>query len=347
MQHAGLQPAHVEQVRNECGEAVGLVVGPHDIGLAQARRRRLDRRQRRPQIVRHRLEQRRTQLVGLRQLRRLRGGLGKRRVLARGRELRGERVEHLAVGAREPAADQREIHAFTERERQIRGAGCRRRIRPRARFDEPRLARLREHRRAVEPERRPHEHDEIGERIIVLHVGRETGKHLGVGAGARRIPSSARRRIDEGAHDTGDDEEHDEGEHVFALLDREGVQRRREVVVGAEEGHDRGPDRHHRPADRGRHDHEQQEQQEYRREREVVARLGQRHGEQRQPDGGDGEARQPAPDRECRRTTDAMAARPIARPLLLFGLRDHVEVDRARQPDHPIDHRSPCQLVPA
>ena len=112
---AGLDAAHVEQVDHQRGQPVGLVldggeelvavlVRPVDVGLAEAAGRRLDPRQRRAQVVRHRLQQRAAQLVGLGQ-RRGPGRLGAdAAAVDRRRELGDEGVEHPAVLGRQVAA---------------------------------------------------------------------------------------------------------------------------------------------------------------------------------------------------------------------------------------------------
>ena len=74
-QRRRLQPAHVEQVADEVGEPVGLLLDrplelvdvlrrPLDVALAEAGDRRLDRRQRRAQVVGDGLQQRAAQRVG-------------------------------------------------------------------------------------------------------------------------------------------------------------------------------------------------------------------------------------------------------------------------------------------
>ena len=171
---------------------------PLDVGLAQARRRRLDRRERRAQVVRHRLRATRCAARWPRSARSAcAAAAASRRALARRGELRGERVEHLAVGARQPppaSASTTPSPSGSVRSRVARAT-------PAAsnppRLDAPRgivVAVSREHARAVETERRPDEHDEVGERIVVLHVGREPRQRLGVGAGPGRVAGAARRR---------------------------------------------------------------------------------------------------------------------------------------------------------
>ena len=92
---------------------VGLV--PRDVGLAQARCRGLDRCERCPQVVRHRLQQRGAQLVRLSE-RAARSRLPTRRsdALAQRRELRGERVEHAAVVGGQPRPDQSQGRAVAD-----------------------------------------------------------------------------------------------------------------------------------------------------------------------------------------------------------------------------------------
>ena len=105
-QRPALQPAHVEQVADEVVEAVALLVdgaqeleggllGPVDVALEQAGDRRLDRRQRGAQVVRHRPQQRHPQLVGPCEHQRL-GRLRLRRLPLEGRRL----LQRLHLGAR-------------------------------------------------------------------------------------------------------------------------------------------------------------------------------------------------------------------------------------------------------
>ena len=155
-----------------------------------------------------------------------------------------------------------------------------------------------EHARAVEPERRADEHHEVGERIVLLHVRREPGERLRVGARPRRVARTPRGRVHETADDAGHHEEHDHREHVLVLFDRERVQRRREVVVRAQERDDRRRDREQRPAGRRGRDHEQQVEQQHRRQREVAAHLRQREREQGQADHRDRETGEAASGRE-------------------------------------------------
>ena len=101
---------------------------------------------------------------------------------------------------------------------------------------------------------------------------------------ASRAPARAERRRARSTTD-GDDEEDDEREHVLGLGDRERVERRREVPVGEQEAGDRGDERRaSSAADRGDDDDEQQEQQQHARQADVVARAGEDQRQQRQAD---------------------------------------------------------------
>ena len=75
-QAAGLQPRAVQQVAHQMVQMVGLLLDrfqqiaaslgvPLDLASAQARNRRLDRRQRRAQLMRHRRQQRRLEGIAL------------------------------------------------------------------------------------------------------------------------------------------------------------------------------------------------------------------------------------------------------------------------------------------
>ena len=141
LQRAGLQPAHVEQVADEVVEPVGrlvdgleeLAASPSgvqvDVALQQARDRRLDRRQRRAQVVGHRREQRGAQLVRLREPVGARG-VGAQRALLRPRSPPGRRTPGAPRGRRVRASRPR-----SDEHARRRAAGRRRRRRPGRRRD--------------------------------------------------------------------------------------------------------------------------------------------------------------------------------------------------------------------
>ena len=97
---------------------------PLDVVLAAGSCRRLDRRERRAQVVRHRLQQRGAQLVGLGQRRRrARPRPAARAARERDGELRGERVSTCRSSPVRPAADEREHDAVAERRRESASVG--------------------------------------------------------------------------------------------------------------------------------------------------------------------------------------------------------------------------------
>ena len=113
-EHPGVDPAHAEQVLDEACQSIGLVVDrgeefcfvairPVDVGLAQARDRRLDRRERRAQIVGDRLEEGAAQVVRLRERLRAVGLAAQPCVLEHDAELRGEGLQHGLVLCRDRA----------------------------------------------------------------------------------------------------------------------------------------------------------------------------------------------------------------------------------------------------
>ena len=183
---AGLEPAHVEQVPDERVQAIGLVldrveelrdvlVAPLDVGLAQARHRRLDRRERRPQVVGHGLQQRGAQLVRLAERRRgcrLRAEAG---AFARRGQLRGERVEHLAIVGAEARTDEREDDAVADLLDGVRRVGLGRNGCTVRRFDLPVAVGTGQHRSRVEPERGSERGDEAMERVLAAFVRRRAG----------------------------------------------------------------------------------------------------------------------------------------------------------------------------
>ena len=95
-------------VARNCGD-VGRA--PLHVGLTQARRGGLDGSERRPQVVRHGLQQRGAQFVRLAEGRCRRGLLRQAGAFAHRRELGRERVEHLPVVGRERRAVEHEHDA--------------------------------------------------------------------------------------------------------------------------------------------------------------------------------------------------------------------------------------------
>ena len=121
-ERAGLKPARIKEVADHPVEPIGrvldrfeelgaLLVGPLDVGLAQAADRRLDPRQRRAQVVSDRRQQRRSLLVDRGQRPRLLGLAAQDLALVGGPRGRGKGLEHAPVLGEQgrAAADQAQV----------------------------------------------------------------------------------------------------------------------------------------------------------------------------------------------------------------------------------------------
>ena len=141
LKRPGLQAAHVEQVADErvepvgvlldVGEQLGLVLGgPAHVGLPQARHARLDRGERRAQVVAHRAQQRGPHPVALRERLRL-GCLGAQPGTVKGGDrLGGVAGEQRRRRARRLPADlEGQVRPHLEAQRVSRGS-ARRSTRP-------------------------------------------------------------------------------------------------------------------------------------------------------------------------------------------------------------------------
>ena len=164
--HAGLEPAHVQQVADEGVQAVGFVldrceelgdvlVTPLDVRLAQAGHRRLDRRERGPEVMGHGLQQRgaRTRSPGPVRSRSRPARRGGARSRADG-QLRGERVEHLTIVGAEARADQGEDNSVADLFHCVRTVRAGRNGCTVRGFDFPMAVGTAQHRGRVQSERR-------------------------------------------------------------------------------------------------------------------------------------------------------------------------------------------------
>ena len=300
LEGAGLQPAHVEQVPDERVQPVRLLVDrpqelvlrlgcPVDVVLEQARDRGLDRGDRRPQVVRHRGEQRGAKLVRRRE--RSRGlGLGLELAeLDRGGELLREGVEHALILAADRGAGEHEHVLVVEVDRQ---RSCLRALRhaiPARRLDQPTVVLAVEDGGAVEPEHAA-EAVEHGRR---RRRSREAEQGLGLRPGSPALDGSPGRERDEAADDDRDDEEDDDREDVLAVVDREGVERRHEVPVHEQGAADRRGERGPEPADSRHEDDEQQEEEHHGGEAELAAEVREHPGEERERERREREAERP------------------------------------------------------
>ena len=209
LDRAGLDPAHVEKVADEVVEPVGLavdrleqlapVVGvERDVALAEARDRRLDRRQGRPQVVGDRDEQRGAQRVRLGQALGC-GGLGPQPAsLDRERELARERPQHVQVLLGEARAADGEPGVGVEGDRDLRVLGGGGNRVPGAALHPPRAVLAAEHGHRGAPERRAETRHECGHRILLAQQrSAEVGERLGVGLHLGALGAPARRLTDE------------------------------------------------------------------------------------------------------------------------------------------------------
>ena len=264
-------------------QAVGLLVDrveelaprlrrPLDVVLEQARDGRLDRGDRRAQVVRDGGEDRRAQLV------RRRHGAG-----GLDRQPRARR----APPRRRAPSRRRRAHALLapQRRDRARASTCASSRSSVARGGLRALGRAVAAGRVDPPAGRPRGGARRPRRArargVRLSSTAETGaepasrrERLGLGARARSLGRAAGGEGDEAADDRGDGEEDDEGEDVLALADREGVERRREVPVDEQEAADRCGERRPEAADGGDADDEQQEEQEDARQPDLVAEPG-------------------------------------------------------------------------
>ena len=240
--------------RSSRGTRAASSARPVDVVLPQARDRGLDRGERRAQVVRDGLQERGAQLVRLREPSACRGCRPRAR----------PRSRPTASWARE-----RVEHRRSAGQRRARAARARRQVAERSRRRAVRRASPAA--RARRPTPRPATRRRLCARSTAIasepNDARRCSTRLGSGSRRRRspraaraprprharaLPSAARRAasVDEGAHDDGDRRGRRTSARAFSPLDRQGVERRREVVVGEQEAADRGDEPRPEAADR-------------------------------------------------------------------------------------------------
>ena len=168
-------------------ELCDVFVAPLDVRLAQARHRRLDRCEWRPEVMRHGLQQRGAQLVRLAQRRRGRRLRAEAGAFACCGQLRGERVEHLTIVGAEARTDEGEDDAVADLFDGIRTVragrdGCTVRS-----FHLPMAVGTGQHRSRVQSERGPERGDEAMERVLAAFVPGEPGQRLRFRSGPARL----------------------------------------------------------------------------------------------------------------------------------------------------------------
>ncbi len=317
LQHPGLDPRHVQQVRDQHVQPVGLrvdraehlellVLRTLDLRIQQIRDRGLDRRERAPKVVRDGGEHAPADLIGLPEDLRLRRGAQETVALQHERELVAHRPDHPALGSvqRRPLADEHDQAEVPppDAERQSLGGPARRaripRRRDRARlradgheFDESLTLFLHEQGPGVEPEL-PHEvlqQRPVGLLARTLHheVAAELLERAQLGLPCLGCVRPFGRACEQDRDQDREPQEHEERRHVFRALDHERSERRQEEEVEDEEAFDRGDDaRSHAPEGCGDHDDDHEGEPDGARP-QAVAERHEHEGERDRADHGD------------------------------------------------------------
>ncbi len=244
LQRARLQPTHGEEVADELVQAIDLFVDrlvqlmdrlvvEFQVVGEECRRGRLDRREGRAQVVRHRPQQRGPERVGFRERDRARRLGPELAARERDCELGDERVQHAPVVAGEVRAVVREHRLVGQLGRgrcitravQHRFAGVG--------FDLPLVGSDRsQHGNRPQPEGAEQLLHDPGQRIVLREQrARHPHQRRGFAPRPGRFQRAPGRDRHERAHDRGDDEEHDQLEHVLAVADRPRMDRWREIPV--------------------------------------------------------------------------------------------------------------------
>ena len=212
-------------------ELLARLVAPPDVVAAQRGDRRLGRGERAAQVVADRVQQRGPGAVGLGDDGGLGGAVGELLALADGGGLGGEGREQPLVGGADRSGDA-QPELLAQRASSVGGSvvGC-------AHLGDRRPTRRRasvtlEERDGPEAEGLAGATEELGQRgLAPQDAPGEPGqdRRLGRGAtGLRRTPDDA---LDQGRDEGGHRDEHQERQGVVLVGDREGVERRGEVVV--------------------------------------------------------------------------------------------------------------------
>ena len=219
---AGVEAAHVEEVADEAvqpvgfgvdglGELAALLDVPRHVGLEEARGRRLDRRQRRAEVVADGLEQRGAELVGLGQPgRHGRLGLEPAGLQGQGRGCDRKRAQHPLVVGRQVGAPQDEHGAAVAGE--VPSLAVERlggRVGPGAGVDDPSVVAVGQQRDGVEGERGAELVEQAGQRVrLADEDAAGPGQRARLGPGLQRLAAAAGDPVDEDAGpDGGGDED--------------------------------------------------------------------------------------------------------------------------------------------
>ena len=200
-----------------------------------------------------------------------------------GGDLGGEGVENMLVLRRQLAAGHRERHA-AEVPDDVGFVGLLRRLEPRCRHHgTPRLAS--EQRGRAKPERGAHLAEHLRQRARTGERPGQRGERLGLRPGPARLEPAAADPIDEHRHHARRHGEDDQGEQVLAFVDRELVERGREVPVRQQRAADNCGRSRKDAADEGDDHGQDQVEQQHTGQAERVAGVGEQqrqHGQANQ-----------------------------------------------------------------
>ena len=304
----GLDTAHVEQVRHQVVEPIGLLLDraqevrlllgrPHDLVGPQAADRRLDARQGRSEVVGHRLEQGRAQVVGLTELEDPIGLVLEPSGLHRGGQLPDEGDEHPLVGGPQGPAHHRQHAVGADLPVDVGGLRAAHDLAVGG-IEVPALFGSPEQRDPRKAEGRPQVGQHLRQRPGLGQGAGQRGHGLGLDRRPGGVEAEPGHPADQDRHDHGGSQVDRQGDHLFGLGHTEPVERPGEVVVGHQDAGDRGRRGRQGTADQGNPHGGQQVEQQHRRQVQIATGVGEEEGEGGQQPDPQGPARGATPSRE-------------------------------------------------
>ena len=177
-------------------------------------------------------------------------------------------------------------------------------------------------------------------------AGRELGQRLGLRLTPRELGAPPGQPIDEATDEDGDGDEHEQRCRVAGVSEAQAVRRDDEIPISEEEGNERGRERRPQATQHCDCDRAQQQQEQ---------RAGHAHGVAEWCEGKDHQrkADERAEPRDGRRsfassrhcTSCADAKRSSSKSRFFDG--EHVNVDRSRRANDPVDDGALRELCPA